>query len=605
MDQPSINVPDDIWQRITYSLVQVEDIISLQHTSTQLNRVTQKIIQAPDFWTPLIQRLFNLYPDLKCIISSDKNPRTLFFDLLNKIYEQQLIEISALGLDNHSSKKTLHAIEKKHKLLERINIDSIYYNARLLTHGYPLSDKKITRTPVQIKKNPSLTTIFNDRFAKSFSAMYRGFNESRKEVISNYIHCGADINVFNEKGQARLHVAAKALDYDLMKFLIEMGAKVNLPDFFGNTIMHYLIIHKDVSLDFIYFLITEHNANINTQNNYLITPIYLFIGEIAQNHINFHQDTFDFLIHKCNADVNIVCIKGLSILHLLIGSFRNYNMQLIPAIRYLLNHTNMNVNLIDINNQTALHYVGTVGNSKLLYNVISLLIHKGAKIDALDINQKTPLFIAIENMELKTAEFLIDSGASLNHPDLSILSYFIYYYNKKNYEFKGLYRFMTMLIQNGADVNFKPKNTYSPLQQAVISGLLNIVKFLIQEQHADEEILSNLGENLLHFCALHNQIAIAKWLMENTAISSQALDFNGKSACQYAIENNNYTLATLFKTKEIGYTNFISEEIENKTMPILNAFNVFFKRFETSFTITEDDKSEKVQAPSSTPKKRK
>lgn len=83
---------------------------------------------------------------------------------------------------------------------------------------------------------------------------------------------------------------------------------------------------------------------------------------------------------------------------------------------------------------------------------------------------------AIENNRLEITEYLISKGADINHvPDISenagtILQYSIGY---------GKREAAKLIIQAGADVNLKVKDSYSPLYMAVSRGWFDVTEMLI------------------------------------------------------------------------------------------------------------------------------
>ena len=72
------------------------------------------------------------------------------------------------------------------------------------------------------------------------------------------------------------------------------------------------------------------------------------------------------------------------------------------------------------------------------------------------------------------------------------------------------------LLKQGADVNVKDKDGWTPLQWAALKGNIDIGKCLI-ENGADVNIKDNLGRTPLYRASRWNQIGVAKLLIENGA----------------------------------------------------------------------------------------
>jgi len=100
--------------------------------------------------------------------------------------------------------------------------------------------------------------------------------------------------------------------------------------------------------------------------------------------------------------------------------------------------------------------------------IIELLIEKGADLEALDRDQRTPLHIAalsgfIEDAKPYTdmAKFLIEKGAEVNARDNSQSTPLHFA------AFRGNVHMAELLIQKGADVNAVDKNGMTPAKVAV------------------------------------------------------------------------------------------------------------------------------------------
>lgn len=108
-----------------------------------------------------------------------------------------------------------------------------------------------------------------------------------------------------------------------------------------------------------------------------------------------YYDLADYLIEK-NADISITNSKGENALIL----SANY-----PYILNLLINNKADINAVDNNGKTALHYACEGGD---LYSV-KLLIKSGADINKRDILGKTMLMYAVENENFDLIKYLIEN----------------------------------------------------------------------------------------------------------------------------------------------------------------------------------------------------
>lgn len=149
-----------------------------------------------------------------------------------------------------------------------------------------------------------------------------------------------------------------------------------------------------------------------------------------------------------------------------------------------------NVNVLDRDNKTPLHYAATNGNEKS----IELLIKKGAKIDAKDSNQKTPLHYAAEWGNSKSVELLINNNANPKNLDENNNSPL--HYAAKS----GSNESVALLIKHGSQPNAQNKNKQTPLHYAAKSDRDNVLQ-LLTDKGANIDFADKDGNTPLHLAA--------------------------------------------------------------------------------------------------------
>jgi hypothetical protein len=112
-----------------------------------------------------------------------------------------------------------------------------------------------------------------------------------------------------------------------------------------------------------------------------------------------------------------------------------------------------------------------------------------------------------------------------------------------NAAFYGLLEITKLLIENGADVNAKTLSSLTPLYNAADHGYLEIAKLLI-ENGADVNIDFFNGRRPLHCAADHGYLEIAKLLIENGA-DVNVEDFAGITAFDKAKSRDNQEMKKL------------------------------------------------------------
>jgi len=158
-----------------------------------------------------------------------------------------------------------------------------------------------------------------------------------------------------------------------------------------------------------------------------------------------------------NADVNDDRFGAAKPLHLACGRSQD------AAVVAELLDNRADPNAKGFFEQTPLHLVAAApprtrdGAGKM--PIVDLLLGHGAKVNAIDRSDQTPLFSLLTHQpDLKLAEKLIDSGASLKHvnrTDGSALHLAAE---------KGLYEFVDLLIKKGAPLLIKNTAGHTPLR---------------------------------------------------------------------------------------------------------------------------------------------
>lgn len=139
------------------------------------------------------------------------------------------------------------------------------------------------------------------------------------------------------------------------------------------------------------------------------------------------------------------------------------------------------------------------------YDVLSLLLKNGAKVDAVDKDNATSLIKASQFASPKAVKLLLKYGANPNHIDKDGGFPLLAAVNSGNIDK------VKLLLDNGADVNLRTGKLtfgYSPLIAAVIKNNIEITKLLIK-YGADVKYKSSDGDAL----------TIAKLMKHNKIIS--------------------------------------------------------------------------------------
>ena len=295
-----------------------------------------------------------------------------------------------------------------------------------------------------------------------------------KKRLANTKNMTAIINVFNDKNTTLLHEAVIADKYEIVKFLIDMGANVNVKNQSGEPPL-FIAKNKDIAL-----LLIKNGADVNVKKKSGITPLFDWL---------YNKDVAQVLIEH-RADINAKNEYGQTpLLRALMTNNKDVAQVLIEY--------GADVNSKDNWQQIPLFWANNE-------DVAKLLIEHGAYVNARDNSGKTPLFWAKNK---SVAQVLINNGADIHVRD--------YYGQTPLFDAndKGIAK---VLIKNGADVNARDKYSQTPLLDASYRGSIDVAKVLIKNG-ADVNAQDKSGRTPLSVAVVNFDRKLTNFLIKNGA----------------------------------------------------------------------------------------
>ena len=162
-----------------------------------------------------------------------------------------------------------------------------------------------------------------------------------------------------------------------------------------------------------------------------------------------------------------------------------------------------NLNAFDFNGCTCAHYFSEQNNVKMLRRIFKL----GANFNRTNLNEDTPLIIAVNNSNFESVKFLVDSGVSIDkkggvkktplHIALE----------------RGDKKIVSYLIEKGADIFVRDGNSNSCLHFAAESGMLAAISFFV---HAGLNVNTKNRQykTALHIACMHGKKDVVKCLID-------------------------------------------------------------------------------------------
>ena len=359
-----------------------------------------------------------------------------------------------------------------------------------------------------------------------FESVRHGDVEEAKTILQSVSE--VDINHTSDtQGRTLLHLACEHGHINMVRWLVSLGADVNMAG-------HYHIKSTPLSLA----VLKNHTS--------IVSALVSEFGCDPNDGVSLHRAckhgnlrmVKTLLEHGASVNDNSVDVDGNTLLHL---AAKNETMQ---ALFKDIDH-----NIKNKEGRTPLHIACVYGN----LNGVKQLIEQGAKVNAKDNCNKTPLSLAILNNHtgivsalLKLFECDPNDGVSLHtaceHGDLSMVKTLIecgasvYSYsrdvygntplhatarNERNETTQALLKYLT------GGPNIINAEGRTPLHIACMCGNLGGVKLLIK--HGARVDVKDIQSNTpLTLAAVNNHTSIV-----STLVSEFGCDINLHAACRY------------------------------------------------------------------------
>lgn len=252
-----------------------------------------------------------------------------------------------------------------------------------------------------------------------YLASYRGDLDTVKRLLAENPDL---INSRNSVGRFPLEMAAQTGQIEVVKFLLEKGADVNL-NRGGATALHMAAIYGGKTE--VITLLLEAGADINARTGNGDTPLNMAVigkqKEIAEllldkgGEINWENQNFSHLLYTA-ATGGIKKIADMAMEKEVDFSFKTGNGDTLlhaasegglVELAGLLLEKRADMETANIYGQTPFHVAARGGHK----DIVELFLKKGADIDVRTKNGKTPLHFAREKGHEEVAEYLKKNGA--------------------------------------------------------------------------------------------------------------------------------------------------------------------------------------------------
>ncbi|MDR2642497.1 MAG: ankyrin repeat domain-containing protein [Planctomycetaceae bacterium] len=358
------------------------------------------------------------------------------------------------------------------------------------------------------------------------------------DEIKKLVEHGANVNAVTDGNNTVLHNYISANDPEILKYLIEQGANVNARNVSGFTPLDRAVKkntaignpahaqHDPKKTTEIIKILVDNGADIFA-NNLSTNPINSYLRRY--NGIGVDLDLVKSLLNKNN--INMQDQNGRTPLHCVILS----RPTTLEVLKYICEDCKADVNLPDNSGVTPIHCAVT----SLNIAVVTLLLEKGADINAVDKSGKSALKNMIENTHASKKNILkeIITKNKINITDIyKGVDSPLHIGVKQGMSFSRIRCF----IEIGIPINSRNELNQTPLHFAATSPKHEQLVQLLLDNSADINAEDDSGKTPLHYAA-----AAA---IDTTNIIKILLD---KKANVNAKDKNNQTpLSEILKSKK-------------------------------------------------------
>lgn len=307
--------------------------------------------------------------------------------------------------------------------------------------------------------------------------------QARVETVKVLLEAGLDIEITNPQSQTPLIAAAEVGAFDVVEFLLKKGADVNALTNEGENAICFAV-KGNYDYQFtrtsemneqnkvrVINLLCEYGGNIDCISLDGLTPLGYSIC------FKYNQ-IFERLI-ELGANINLKDSFGLTPLMRALA-YNNRN-----AKRTLLSQSNIDLTLEDENGQNILFYL--VREDDTTENVAEFLkFVTNFKVPYTKNNfNEYPLFYAVEGKRHFTKKIL-EINNDINCEDLKgatplLIACGFYVDNAEDFNFNIQKEIIMMLIEKGADINYKNTDGLTAMDIAVRLNSSSLINFLISK----------------------------------------------------------------------------------------------------------------------------
>ena len=383
-------------------------------------------------------------------------------------------------------------------------------------------------------------TTFNMEANRNWHSKYISLNinvtkqHKRVSLLSTLLKKTSVINNFNinsitATGQSLVHLACTSSSILLVKVLEEYGINTSSLDYEGRSAVHYAALSGSPTL--LSYTVSEYSLNASQPDYKGVVPLTLACMSGSINAVEYIMNTTD-------TDINITCNEGRTPLHY---SCAHGNIDL---SQYLIEVQDSDINITDNNKWNALTHSAESGNMKLVQYLINnhqlpltsfvllqavcstklLLIKLLVNEYKIDPQVKSgdgmqAVHCAAEVGAIDVLEYLVkDCGCDLDRVGGGY-NRNVFHYSTFNGHFSYIKYIINNYLQYTSLLHSTDDNDALPIHDACVSGVVQLVTFLIDVMKCDVTTEDKVGSTCVTLACASGNLDLLKLLIKQYSLT--------------------------------------------------------------------------------------
>ncbi|KAL8622950.1 hypothetical protein ACOMHN_027071 [Nucella lapillus] len=236
-------------------------------------------------------------------------------------------------------------------------------------------------------------------------------------MVRLLVQSGASVELLDKLKRSALTHAVINGNTNVASYLLYLGADPNRRDSSGNSLVHYAAAYGWFHC--LKLLIKDAGATYDVDNDWKTTPLAIAF-------LKGHPGIVDYLLNLPNTDINFKDDKGMTLVSIATSSRLQPGLE--EQIAYLVKEKKADPTVPDLEGYTALHHL-CANNIRLKgsqwspmvcekgmdtsLKVANILLDAGCDISQPSNVGKTPVSLALDQVNFKLVELLVQQGAEI------------------------------------------------------------------------------------------------------------------------------------------------------------------------------------------------